>query len=174
MYSLNRMVGDGARMQHLDVLNRLREAITDPPDFDETLCEYLVRDVINYTIGNSDNHGRNTALIKRDGRISLTPAYDLAPMVLDREAVARTTVWPKEYQHSVYEPNYPRIIQDFAENPAITRTRFVAQLEKLMGLEEKVVGLGIPERVLQHKKIVFDRPERFLKALKSEGGGPDA
>jgi len=174
MYSLNKMIGDGARMEHPDVIVRLREAITHPPEFDTTLCEYLVRDVINYTFGNSDNHGRNTALIKRDGRISLSPAYDLAPMVLDKEAIARTTVWPQEYQHSVYEPNYHKIIRDFAENPDITRARFIAELEKLAGLKKKVVDLGAPGRVLEHKNIVFERPERFLETLKTEAGGDDA
>jgi serine/threonine-protein kinase HipA len=174
MYSLNQMVGDGARMEHPDVLAKLREAITHPPEADETLCEYLVRDVINYTIGNSDNHGRNTALIKRDGRISLAPAYDLAPMVLDQEAIARTTVWPKEYQHSVYEPDYHKIIENFADNPNITRTRFIEKLEKLSGLREKVVELGAPERVMEHKNIVFERPERFLGTLKKAMGGDDA
>jgi serine/threonine-protein kinase HipA len=174
MYSLNQMIGDGARMTHSDVLTRLRESVTHPPEFDETLCEYLVRDVINYTIGNSDNHGRNTALIKRVGRISLSPAYDLAPMVLDREAIARTTVWPQDYQHTVYEPNYGKIIQDFAKDPKTTRGRFIAELEKLAGLRKKVVDLGIPGRVLEHKSIVFERPERFLKTLKNETGGNDA
>ena len=42
MYSINKMMGDGARMKHPEVLARLREAITHPPEFDETLCEYLV------------------------------------------------------------------------------------------------------------------------------------
>lgn len=174
MYSLNRMIGDGARMEHPDVLARLREAITHPPEFDETLCEYLVRDVINYTIGNSDNHGRNTALIKCNGRISLSPAYDLAPMVLDREAIARTTVWPQEYQHTVYEPNYDKIIREFAEDPDITRARFIAEMEKLAGLRKEVVDLGVPRRVLEHRNIVFERPESFLETLKNQVGGDDA
>ena len=174
MYGLNKMMGDGAKMKHPEVLARLREAITHPPEFDETLCEYLVRDVINYTIGNSDNHGRNTALIKRDGRVSLSPAYDLAPMVLDKEGIVRTTVWPKDYQRSVYEPDYHKVIQDFAEDPDATRARFIAELEKLADLRKKAVGLGAPERVLEHKNIVFERPARFLKTLKNEGGGDDA
>lgn len=174
MYSLSRMVGDGARMEHPKVLSRLREAITHPPEFDETLCEYLMRDVINYTIGNSDNHGRNTALIKRDGRTSLSPAYDLAPMVLDREAIARTTVWPLEYRRSVYEPNYDKIIRDVAEDPEITRVRFIAELEKLASLRKEVEDLGAPQRILKHKNIVFERPERFLETLKRDARGDDA
>lgn len=174
MYSLSRMVGDGARMEHPKVLSRLREAITHPPEFDEILCEYLVRDVINYTIGNSDNHGRNTALIKRDGRTSLSPAYDLAPMVLDREVIARTTVWPLEYRRSVYEPNYDKIIRDVAEDPEITRVRFIAKLEKLASLKKEVEDLGAPQRILKHKNIVFERPERFLETLKRDARGDDA
>jgi len=94
--------------------------------------------------------------------------------VLDREAIARTTVWPQEYQHSVYEPNYHKIIRDFAENPDITLARFTAELEKLADLRKKVIGLGAPARILDHKNIVFERPERFLATLKSEAGGDDA
>lgn len=91
-----------------------------------------------------------------------------------REPVARTTVWPQEYQHSVYEPNYDKIIRDFAEDPDITRVRFIAELEKLAGLRKKVAGLGAPGRVLEHKNIVFERPERFLETLRNESGGGDA
>lgn len=95
-------------------------------------------------------------------------------MVLDKEGIARTTVWPKDYQYSVYEPNYHKVIQDFAEDPDTTRARFIAELEKLADLRKKVVDLGAPERVLEHKNIVFERPARFLKTLKNEGGGDDA
>lgn len=83
----------------------------------------------------------------------LSPVYDLAPMVLDKEAIARTTVWPQHYQHSVYEPNYHKIIRDFAEDPDITRERFIAELEKLADLRKKVVDLGAPGRVLEKKAV---------------------
>ncbi len=92
----------------------------------------------------------------------------------DREAIARRTVWPQDYQHSVYEPNYDKIIRDFAKDPDITRARFIAELKKLAGLRKKVVELCVPGRVLEHKNIVFDRPERFLETLKKQTGGDDA
>ncbi|WP_258197996.1 HipA domain-containing protein [Pseudomonas capeferrum] len=49
------------------------------------------RDLINKTLGNFDNHGRNTAIIRGQNGLSLAPIYDLAPMVLDAEGITRTT-----------------------------------------------------------------------------------
>jgi len=74
-------------------------------------------------------------------------------MVLDKKAIARTTVWPHEYQHTVYEPNYDKIIRDFAEDPDITQARFAAELENLADLRKKVVDLGAPGRVLEYKTL---------------------
>lgn len=56
----------------------------------------------------------------------------------------------------------------------ITLSRFTTELKKLADLRKKVVGLGAPARVLKHKNIVFERPERFLETLRNEAGGDDA
>jgi len=81
--------------------------------------EYLLRDVINTAIGNTDNHDRNTAILKQDGLIHLASAFDLAPMELDREAVAQSTVWPKPFHHP-RGVNYVAIIQRLAHDPEAT------------------------------------------------------
>ncbi len=45
-------------------------------------------------MGNTDNHGRNTSVLKQaDGRIALSPLYDFAPMFLDRSGIARVSRW---------------------------------------------------------------------------------
>jgi hypothetical protein len=45
-------------------------------------------------MGDTDNHGRNTALQKRpDGWIGLTPRFDFAPMVFDPSLIAPSTTW---------------------------------------------------------------------------------
>lgn len=58
------------------------------------LKEFLLRDVLNVALGNTDNHARNTAISKfPDGKISLSPLYDFAPMILDEEGIARVCRW---------------------------------------------------------------------------------
>ena len=63
----------------------------------EELRELLLRDVLDVALGNTDNHARNTAVLKRtDGVIELTPLYDFAPMVLDPQGIARVCRWRDE------------------------------------------------------------------------------
>jgi serine/threonine-protein kinase HipA len=58
------------------------------------VAEYMMRDFFNTLIGNTDNHGRNTSLLKHlDGRIELSPLYDCAPMALDPQMITRTITW---------------------------------------------------------------------------------
>jgi serine/threonine-protein kinase HipA len=77
--------------RHETYLEMLQAVASDPVG--ETI-EYVLRDAFNRATGNTDNHGRNTALMKRgDGRIGLTPLYDVAPMRLAPTVVQRSTHW---------------------------------------------------------------------------------
>jgi serine/threonine-protein kinase HipA len=61
------------------------------------LRELVLRDVLDVALGNTDNHARNTAVVKHlDGRIELSPLYDFAPMVLDPQGIARVSRWTAE------------------------------------------------------------------------------
>ncbi|OAI46502.1 hypothetical protein AYO45_01795 [Gammaproteobacteria bacterium SCGC AG-212-F23] len=58
------------------------------------LKEFLLRDVMNVALGNTDNHARNTAISKYpDGSVALSPIYDFAPMILDEQGIARVSRW---------------------------------------------------------------------------------
>ena len=59
----------------------------------EDITEFLLRDMMNVALGNTDNHPRNTAFIKRGGNVRLSPLYDFAPMVLDDQGIARACRW---------------------------------------------------------------------------------
>lgn len=60
----------------------------------QELKEFLLRDVMNVALGNTDNHARNTAISKYpDGSIALSPLYDFAPMILDEQGIARVSRW---------------------------------------------------------------------------------
>jgi serine/threonine-protein kinase HipA len=153
VYSLMGMVGDGARLQHTDVLSRLNGFLDT--DSDDLLVEYLLRDVINTAIGNTDNHGRNTAILKRDGIINLAPAFDLAPMVLDRETVARSTVWPQHF-HQKRGVNYAAIIRCFAHDPEAATKSLINRVRSLAGFKARAVEKNLPESVQSSPFIHMD------------------
>lgn len=95
LYSVTGIV-DGARepLSHDRALLELAEILSD---FDTELCEYVRRDLFNLAVGNRDNHGRNTAILKQiDGTMRLAPIFDVGPSFLDARAIARAIRWDGE------------------------------------------------------------------------------
>ena len=96
LYSLQGVIEPGQTVQHLDYLNTLcrywtiRNQETHIP---KLVSDYIKRDLLNVVLGNTDNHGRNTAILKTDTDIQLAPVYDLAPMCMDSEGMTRTSRW---------------------------------------------------------------------------------
>ncbi|MEH6565494.1 MAG: HipA domain-containing protein [Halopseudomonas sp.] len=99
VYSLLGNTEPGSKLKHETVLSRLIELWCSNEQTDEVpelVFEYLRRDLLNRILGNSDNHGRNTAIFRYRERFELAPIYDLAPMILDTEGVTRATKWEAE------------------------------------------------------------------------------
>lgn len=58
------------------------------------VATYLLRDIANLALGNPDNHGRNSALLKRRrGGVTLSPFFDFVPMRLSDRGIQRSTSW---------------------------------------------------------------------------------
>ncbi len=84
----------GQRIPHNTFCDLLPEYVVDPR---QDLLEYIKRDILNLALGNTDNHGRNTAVIKRpNGTSALSPLFDFAPMFLDPEGIPRSSRWRQE------------------------------------------------------------------------------
>ena len=101
MYSLCGVTEAGSYMLHTQVLGKLVElwrAVGQEQQVGDLVFEYMRRDLLNKILGNSDNHGRNTAILRSEKGVRLAPIYDLAPMVMDEEGVTRTTKWPKHIE----------------------------------------------------------------------------
>lgn len=60
---------------------------------DAFVKEWVKRDFLNICFGNSDNHGRNSSILKKPDHIALAPIYDFAPMKADDEGIVRVTTW---------------------------------------------------------------------------------
>lgn len=103
VYSLLGNTEPGSKLKHEAVLSKLIELWCVSGQADEVpelIFEYIRRDLLNRILGNSDNHGRNTSIFRYKERFDLAPIYDLAPMVLDAEAVTRVTKWQAEIKGS--------------------------------------------------------------------------
>lgn len=62
------------------------------------VSEWVKRDLLNVAFANSDNHGRNTALLKTPQGTWLAPVFDFAPMKADPEGIIRTTTWGAPFE----------------------------------------------------------------------------
>ncbi len=103
MESLSSLLGDfqfGERHFIEDVLMAIKKYSTD---YRADCLEYLRRDFLNIAMGNTDNHARNSAFIKKEDRsLRLSPLYDFAPMTLDDEGIIRVIRW-KEEENSIVD-----------------------------------------------------------------------
>jgi serine/threonine-protein kinase HipA len=81
-------------LRHHDALIALSGCLTN---FETEMTEYVRRDLLNIALGNRDNHGRNTAILKDvDGTMRLAPLFDFGPAYLDARAIARVMRWEGE------------------------------------------------------------------------------
>lgn len=113
VYSITGVL-DSARepLHHHQVLIELHKCCTD---FAAEAMEYFRRDILNLALGNRDNHGRNTAVLKdTDGSIRLSPVFDFGPAYLDARAIVRVIRWDAEHGGSI----------DWSEVLANLETRF--------------------------------------------------
>lgn len=149
----------GAYLKHQQVLDALRE-VTREEDWRETLLEYLKRDLLNVVFGNSDNHGRNTSLLKTETEVRLAPVYDFAPMKMDPEGVTRTTKWEHFESGGV---DWPALLQSFGRDEEFLRAGLADLAARLRELPALLVELGLPEETLRFPALDLQGTERKLR-----------
>ena len=105
LYSLSGITESGQPLRHDQVIVEMAQVLTE---FDAELREYIWRDLLNLALGNRDNHGRNTAILKdTDGTIRLAPLFDVGPTFLDARAITRVLRWDGEQPG---QPNWQVIL----------------------------------------------------------------
>lgn len=145
LYSAAGIAEYGACVEH-EVLCEAIEAYCTEPEAD--LLEYIKRDVVNVVLGNKDNHGRNTALLRYEtGLVKLAPLFDFAPMYLDPEGIARVCRWSGETE-TAGEPDWLKVAALFPGKEKTFRAalrefgRLVRQLPDIMrdsGVDDDIV-----------------------------------
>jgi serine/threonine-protein kinase HipA len=156
----------GDSLNHFEVLRALVKKLEQQynvvegnQSFDRQafVIEWVKRDLLNVAFGNSDNHGRNTSLIKRPSGIWLAPVYDFAPMKADPEGVVRTTTWGSPFEEAGRFDwiGIAQQLHDLADADAIIDAlRAVAK--QLPGLRERLSARGVSKRLLDMPGLQFN------------------
>lgn len=163
IYSICGNAEPGSFMRHEDVLHRLLTLWCEAGQTDQLFdlrVDYIARDLLNRVLGNSDNHGRNTAILRDGGRLRLAPIYDLAPMVLDPEGVTRVTKWDHEERGA---PDWRAACRSHADS--VTGDEV---FEALRGIAAKFRALpdlltGLPDDVRRARTLPLNDLDARLK-----------
>ncbi|MEQ5237669.1 type II toxin-antitoxin system HipA family toxin [Proteus terrae] len=121
------------------------------------IIEWVRRDLLNIIFGNSDNHGRNTSLIRYNNAIYLAPIYDFAPMKADPEGIARTTKWGSHSEIGG-EYNFINIADSLSDLIAPEQLLNALQetAQQLLTLKERLEMRGVPTQILTMPSFGFD------------------
>jgi serine/threonine-protein kinase HipA len=128
------------------------------------VADYLRRDLINKILGNSDNHGRNTAIIRTRDTLRLAPIYDLAPMVMDVEGITRTTKWPMAIERAG-EVDWRGACNALAPllEPDQAFERLRQDARTLLALPDLLSAAGLPVEVMNHPAIALKNLQQQMK-----------
>lgn len=131
------------------------------------VLEWVRRDLLNVAFGNSDNHGRNTALLKRPEGMWLAPVYDFAPMRADPEGVIRGMRWgsPWEEGGRFDWHGIARALADLAEPDALL-ANLGTVARHLYGLRERLAARGVPVKLLDLPALGLATLEHRLREWK--------
>lgn len=117
--------------------------------------EFLMRDILDVALGNTDNHARNTSVLKY-GTIELAPLYDFAPMLLDSQGIARVCRWRDE------SSGFPKWGAVAKAHGADTLAWLKALAPRARMLATWIDDEHVPERV---RTEIAPRIERVARAL---------
>ena len=151
----------GAPIPKERLLTSLVAHATDPIS---EIRELVLRDLLDRALGNTDNHARNTAVLKHtDGHIALSPLYDFAPMFLDTQGIARVCRWDSERAGALdYGAWLETLAQAGLPNAKATLSTFAHRFAELRAIVREE---DVPARVAQRCAPWIDRVTRELEAL---------
>ncbi|WP_439863665.1 HipA domain-containing protein [Pseudomonas antarctica] len=167
IYSLSGVTTPGSYMDHSQVIRLLVNqwrAVGQEAQVADLVADYLRRDLLNKVLGNADNHGRNTSIIRERDSLRLAPIYDLAPMVMDAQGITRTTKWPKALEVAG-DINWRGVCDSLAElvDPEQSYERLRHDAEQLRALPDILVASGLPTATFNHPGIPLGKLDLRLK-----------
>lgn len=151
--------GPGEYLNQFTVIRTLAQLLAQrehDQGFDQAgfTIEWVKRDLLNIAFGNADNHGRNSALIKRPEGVTLAPVYDFAPMRADPEGIVRTTTWGQPFE-SGGRFDWHAIAAELVD--LVEPERLLDELgrlaRQLVGLRDRLETRGVPSSILDMPNV---------------------
>ncbi len=164
VYAALGVVRAGAPLAYEDVCELLAATSDDPR---RDIVELVCRDALAVALGDRDNHGRNTSLLKAgDGSVALAPLYDFAPMYLDPEGISRQTRWASERRGRL-AVDWQEVTENLREHvprevlgPALRA--FGAKLE---GVRASMADAGVDRAIIDARASAITTTAQSLEAV---------
>lgn len=164
LYSVMGVVQSGAPLAWEAVCAAVAELVEDP---EAELRELVLRDALAVALGDTDNHGRNTALLKTEAGVKLSPLYDFAPMAFDPQGISRLTRWRGELTASGLQ--WAQVVEAVAPwVPVEAMTSALLELaRRLPEVEGWLRELDVPGPVIELVRPRIARTHAALLALEA-------
>jgi serine/threonine-protein kinase HipA len=162
--SLCGIAGFGTVPTHNEVCRRLGEVATDPA---RDVIEYIKRDIANIVLGNKDNHARNTAIHRKgNGEVCLTPLFDLAPMWMHPDGIARRIRWERDDGGS---PDWASVIDQACDaahlDSRLVRKSVARMAAPMATLFDDARALGIVDQFLAPLQKAWENARTQVEKL---------
>lgn len=156
----------GSRLSYWEVLDALERVLCEQPGgipFADLAFEVLRRDLLHVLLGNTDNHGRNMAILRTPDGCRLAPMYDVAPMRLDSEMIVRTSRWPGD--ENAGAPDFRQIVRRFDTrlDVDVLWERLCAFSSQLVPLRRLLLEAGAPLQIVDARPLALDTIPTQLK-----------
>ena len=153
----------GAQVPHEALCNAIEAYCTEP---ETDLIEYIKRDIVNIVLGNKDNHGRNTALLRcENGIVKLSPLFDFAPMYLDPEGIARVCRWSGNAE-TAGDPEWAAVVELFPGKERTLRTALRDFGRQLRRLPDIMRVSGVDDDIIERCDPFIETHSRQLLDLR--------
>lgn len=167
IYSLAQVTIPGSYMEHGEVIQLLAglwRRAGQQDQIPELIVEYLRRDLIKRLLGDTDNHGRNIAIIREQHSIRLAPMYDVAPMVMDDEGVSRSTKWKRPIEVGG-AMDWKLACQSLSHllEPESAFMELRTAAKQLSALPDLLLQYGLPNSTFNHPGIVLGQLVNKMK-----------
>lgn len=134
----------------------------------QEILEYIKRDILNTSLRNTDNHGRNTAFLKEpSGTVALSPLFDFAPMFLDPEGIARASRWDAEGEKVIGLPDWGCVAEDLEQEIGFSSTELrqwlADQAPAVERLPQRMKECGAEEELIERLAERIEAVARMLQ-----------
>lgn len=160
LYSAMGVVEPGAPLRQEDAVHAILAHTRRPAE----ALEYVLRDAVAWALGDTDNHGRNTSLLKDlDGTVVLSPLYDVAPMFLDPDLVKRTSRWRSETGDGPDWEDVARFVEGLL--PDLDVRGPLRELGEMLADPGLLQGAGVDDDVRNRRRSALATTVRALEGL---------